>query len=94
MSLKTYRIFENPEEVKELALWLQSHEIAYDLERHAPGLDATYMGAGGLKQEFVLKIHPEDFAEVDIRFDTELPGDFYLRCFSDNDKYEVLENAS
>ncbi|MEO0580921.1 MAG: hypothetical protein AAF135_01745 [Bacteroidota bacterium] len=97
--LKPYKIFDDAEEVKALALWLQDKGILYELERHAPGMGAEFFGTAGAKEEFILRI-PDSAVEVMYeKFEEEaahefqyLPGDFYLLEYTDEELFEVIQN--
>ncbi|MEL6695771.1 MAG: hypothetical protein AAFU33_06545 [Bacteroidota bacterium] len=97
--LKAFNIFDDAEEVKALALWLQDNGILYELERHAPGMGAEFFGTAGAKEEFILRI-PDSAVEVMYeKFEEEaahefhhLPEDFYLLEYSDEELFELIQN--
>lgn len=91
-----YRKFLTEEEAEPMAELFKLHNIKYTLEKFKPMLGYPYVFSRPEGVE--LKISPEQFQAADKLLEEEaakvisqLPSDYYLFSFSDDELYEVLE---
>ena len=97
--LKPFKTFDDAEEVKALALWLQDNGILYELERHASGMGAEFFGTAGAKEEFILRLPDSALDVMYEKFEEEaahefqyLPEDFYMLTYTDEELFDVIQN--
>lgn len=92
----TYQRFNDRHDAVELAELLDKHNVAYRLEDHSPGFDATFANTG-LGKEYRVKLRKDDFAladalqlEIANRLIAGVDKDHYLFGFSDAELTEVV----
>lgn len=91
-----YKIFSNPEQVKDCTSLLDKNQIEYVLDRVTPLLDPAFAG-NTQNESIVIKIKPSDFeladkvlhAVIDVNPD-ELDPDYYLLHFTDDELMDVI----
>ena len=92
----TYQRFNDRHDATELAGLLDQHQVAYQLEDHSPGFDATFANTG-LGKEYRVKLRQADFARADAlqleianKLIAGVDKDHYLFGFSDEELTEVV----
>ncbi|WP_127132557.1 hypothetical protein [Pseudoflavitalea rhizosphaerae] len=96
-SFLTWSKFYTKEEAEEFAALLDANNIVFDAERLRAPLDNIYLGEDS-EPKYVVKVRQQDFGKVESLVNKEmekqiddLPSDYYLFQFSDEELLEVLQ---
>jgi hypothetical protein len=95
----TYSRFYTKEEAEEFAALLDANNILFDAERLRTPLDNIYLGEDS-EPKYIVKVMQEDFGKVESLVKKEmekqvdeLPADYYLFQFSNEELLEVLQKS-
>lgn len=92
----TFRRFGNPEDAEDLIAILSANDITYLIEDASPTFDVTFSG-NTFEKEVYIKIKQSDFESTEELLlnstqveTTQIPKDYYLLEFSNEELIEVL----
>lgn len=96
--LLTFKRFQTAAEAKELAGLLSSKGIPAEVEDASPTFDVTFAG-NEFQNQFNVKIPKQDFSRASLLLEEHyavdlqnLPPDYYLLDFSDDELFDILAN--